>query len=604
MSLRNSHDVPGVEDLELYHKGVKLRDATPCPTHKDQVVTAYCNTCEALLCLRCTQFDHRPGPDHDPCELTKIAERHRSSLRELMNNVRDLTSETVRASDKVKSEQDALRLEKERAEEDIKDLFDELTALLEEKKTDLLHEVRRVSADKMATLTQQSRELDDFLANMESEVKFCEQALSHTSDAELVPLQKQIQRNLTQILSRKVGFNPPTNTLIVYRADKTCLQTLQDLEVGYIQSAPCSPSNSTLSIQEVTEGFLTTIQLQPRDEHDQKCHIDNENIEVEIKEPSGSIQEANIETNSDGTWDVKWKPRVSGEHCVVACINGYPIRDSPYVTNVKSNNPVLQFGKKGTRIGRFKEPIGIAIDKSGQVVVADSTNARIQIFDPLGKFLRAFPTLSSHATGVGVSPLGDVVVVEWEQNTVMIFSAEGKLLQRFRCEHFRQPYGVAVRQDGWIVVADAKAHRVFVLAPDGTLVRTVGERGTGDGQFEQPYFVATNQNDDIIVAEMSNHRVQVFDFFGNFKRKFGSYGHKLGQFSCPAGVAVDRDGQIIVVDTDNHRVQVFRDDGKVLSVISSAERRLNIPHGVAATDDGHVFVADTYNHCVKKYRYM
>ncbi|XP_078575203.1 uncharacterized protein LOC144861272 [Branchiostoma floridae x Branchiostoma japonicum] len=301
---------------------------------------------------------------------------------------------------------------------------------------------------------------------------------------------------------------------------------------------------------------------------------------------------------------MKWKPRVAGEHCVVASIDGYPIRDSPYVINVKSNNPVLQFGKKGARIGRFKEPIGIAVDKSGQVVVADSTNARIQIFDPLGKFLRAFPTLSSHATGVGVSPLGDIVVVEWEQNTVMIFSAEGKLLQRFRCEHFRQPYGVAVRQDGWIVVADAKAHRVFVLAPDGTLVRTVGERGTGDGQFEQPYFVATNQNDDIIVAEMSNHRVQVFDFFGNFKRKFGSYGHKLGQFSCPAGVAVDRDGQIIVVDTDNHRVQVFRDDGKVLSVISSAEPRLNIPHGVAATDDGHVFVADTYNHCVKKYQYM
>ncbi|CAH1243765.1 TRIM2 [Branchiostoma lanceolatum] len=575
-----------------------------CTIHKGQVVTSYCTTCGTLLCLRCTQFDHRPGPDHDPSELTKIAKGHRTSLRELLGRVRDLRSETTRASDKVKLQRETLGLEKERAEEDIKDFFDELTALLEVKKTGLLNEVRRVNADKMATLTDQSRELDDFLTDIESGEKFCEQALSHRSDAELVPQQKQIQRSLAHILSQKVDLSPKTNTMIMYRADKTCLQTLQDVDAGFIQSAPCSPSHSTLSIQDVTEGSFTTIQLKPRDEQSQKCHIDSENIEIEIKEPTGGIQEASIEPKSDGTWGIKWRPRVAGEHCVVASIDGYPIEGSPYVISVKSNNPVLQFGKRGARRGRFKEPIGIAVDKLGQVVVADSTNARIQIFDPYGKFLRAFPTLSSHATGVGVSSLGDIVVVEWEQNTVMIFSAEGKLLQRFRCEQFRQPYGVAVRQDGWIAVADAKAHRVFVLAPDGTLVRTVGERGTGDGQFEQPYFVATNQNDDIVVAEMSNHRIQVFDFFGNFKRKFGSYGHKLGQFSCPAGVAVDRDGHIIVVDTDNLRVQVFRDDGKVLSVVSSAERRLNIPHGVAATEDGYIFVADTYNHCVKKYQYM
>ncbi|KAI8509237.1 hypothetical protein Bbelb_130850 [Branchiostoma belcheri] len=601
MPVTKSHDVSAVDHEELCQKEVNFQ---VCPVHKDQVVTSYCNTCEAVLCLRCTQSDRHPGPDHDLCELAKIAESHRTTLRELLTRVWDSRSDIIRATDKVKSQQETLGLEKERAEEGIKDFFDELTALLEVKKIDLLKEVQRVSADKMATLTQQSRELDDFLTDLESEAKFCGQTLAHHSNAELVHVQKQIQKNLDQILSRKIDVNPKTNTLIVYRVDETCLQTLQDIDAGYIQSSPCSPPHSTLSIEDATEGFFTTIQVQPRDEHGQKCHTDSGNVEIEIKEPTGGIQEANVGPKPDGTWSVEWRPRVAGEHCVVASIDGYPVNGSPYVINVKSNNPVLQFGKRGTRRGRFREPIGIAIDKLGQVVVADSTNARIQIFDPYGRCLHAFPALSSHATGVSVSPLGDIVVVEWEENTVMIFSAEGKLLQRFRCEHFRQPYGVAVRQDGWIVVADAKAHRVFVLAPDGTLVRTVGERGTGEGQFEQPYFVATDQNDDIIVAEMSNHRIQVFDMFGNFKRKFGSYGQKLGQFSCPAGVAVDRDGHIIVVDTDNQRVQVFRDDGKVLSVVSSAEHRLNIPHGVVATEDGHIFVADTYNHCVKKYRYM
>ena len=62
-----------------------------------------------------------------------------------------------------------------------------------------------------------------------------------------------------------------------------------------------------------------------------------------------------------------------------------PMRGS---SNLPPDGKVIKtWGKKGTGPGEFNEPHGIALDSAGRVFVADRVNARIQIFDPDGKFL-------------------------------------------------------------------------------------------------------------------------------------------------------------------------------------------------------------------------
>jgi peptidylamidoglycolate lyase len=48
---------------------------------------------------------------------------------------------------------------------------------------------------------------------------------------------------------------------------------------------------------------------------------------------------------------------------------------------------VLTWGSHGAGPGEFDLPHGIAIDKRGRVLVADRSNARVQVFDSSGKFL-------------------------------------------------------------------------------------------------------------------------------------------------------------------------------------------------------------------------
>ena len=62
----------------------------------------------------------------------------------------------------------------------------------------------------------------------------------------------------------------------------------------------------------------------------------------------------------------------------------------------------------------------------------------------------------------------------------------------------------------------------------------------------------------ILVADKDNHRVQMLRYSdGAHVRTIGSKGSGNGQFSYPTGIAVDGDGRVAVCDWFNRRVQVL-----------------------------------------------
>jgi DNA-binding beta-propeller fold protein YncE len=54
----------------------------------------------------------------------------------------------------------------------------------------------------------------------------------------------------------------------------------------------------------------------------------------------------------------------------------------------QDGNFVAQFGSPGSGEGQLNEPVGLAVDANGNIYVADTWNKRIQVFDPNFNFVR------------------------------------------------------------------------------------------------------------------------------------------------------------------------------------------------------------------------
>ena len=210
--------------------------------------------------------------------------------------------------------------------------------------------------------------------------------------------------------------------------------------------------------------------------------------------------------------------------------------------------------------------------------------------------------------GVAVSDDGHVIVTERYGNCVTILDNEGKKVKSFGGEggsgnaKFSFPRGVAITPDNFILVSDND--RIQKISMDGDSVASVGELGSGRRQFNTPDGIAilliTGQ---VYIADCCNHRIQVLNPDLTFSHSFGKKGSANGQFNEPRGIAIDSQGLVYVADWGNHRIQKFTSNGNFVAQFGSEGFRpgqLKGPHGITidTAGTGLVYVSEVGNHRV------
>lgn len=220
----------------------------------------------------------------------------------------------------------------------------------------------------------------------------------------------------------------------------------------------------------------------------------------------------------------------------------------------------------GDEPGLLLKPLGIDVDRSGNLYVADATAKAIVIYDRDGKFLRKIggPTWFDRLTSVTADPGGDrIYVVD-------------------------------------IGGVNSEQHRVRVFdVATGQHLFDIGKRGNGAGEFNLPRDVAVGKNGNLYVVDGGNFRVQVFDRNGGYLRSFGGVGRQLGNFARPKEIAVDRDGNVYVVDAAFGNFQIFDPEGNLLMFIGDRSERdgpakYMLPSGIYVDEDDRVYMVDQW----------
>ncbi|XP_071546392.1 uncharacterized protein tn [Panulirus ornatus] len=274
---------------------------------------------------------------------------------------------------------------------------------------------------------------------------------------------------------------------------------------------------------------------------------------------------------------------------------------------------LIKIGSRGSEPGNFTWPRGIAVGPDNSIVVADSSNHRVQVFDQQGKFIKEFGSYGSAEgefdclAGVAVNRIGQYIIADRYNHRIQIFDPSGMFLRSFGSQgggdgRFSYPWGVTTDALGFIYVCDKENHRVQVFQSDGSFVGKFGSMGSKPGQLEHPHYIAVSSTNRVIVSDSNNHRVQIFDINGKVTTTFGSEGGEEGQFKFPRGVAVDDQGYIFVADSGNNRIQIFHPDGSFLRAFGcwgSGEGEFKGLEGVAVMSNGNILVCDRENHRVQ-----
>jgi DNA-binding beta-propeller fold protein YncE len=245
----------------------------------------------------------------------------------------------------------------------------------------------------------------------------------------------------------------------------------------------------------------------------------------------------------------------------------------------------------------FGEVAGVATDSHDRVYVFSRGEHPIIVFDRAGNFLTSWGEgRFMRAHGIFIGPDDAVYCSDDLDHTVRKFTVEGKLLLTLGTSGqpsdtgidgidyrtikragppFHRPTNLALSSNGDMYVTDGYGNaRVHKFAPDGRLLFSWGQPGTGPGQFNLPHGIAVDSDERVYVADRENSRIQIFDARGHYQGEWTDVAR-------PMQVVIDPAGNMLVAEvgfraglfpwtappTDpvGARVSVFDRAGKLLS---------------------------------------
>lgn len=260
-------------------------------------------------------------------------------------------------------------------------------------------------------------------------------------------------------------------------------------------------------------------------------------------------------------------------------------------------------GKESRQMAR---PYAIAADDR-LVVVTDPGVGAVHLFQlKLKQYQRIIKVGNKQLNSpVGAALSSDhIMVADSSLEQVFIFDRKAKLVTTI--SNLSRPTGVAWDETSQrIFIVETLAHRIKVYDIDGKQLMTIGNRGTGKGEFNFPTHISV-KDQRILVNDTMNFRIQVFDTNGNHIRTFGRHGDASGYFSHPKGIAMDSQQNIYVASALSNRIQIFDRHGAYMMDFGGDGRSpgsFQMPTGMSIFED-RLYVSDSGNGRVQVFEYL
>lgn len=296
---------------------------------------------------------------------------------------------------------------------------------------------------------------------------------------------------------------------------------------------------------------------------------------------------------------------------------------------------------------KFNEPVGIAVDASGSLYVADRVNQvirKIATDGTVSNYVGAMGEAGDQDSGVGgakfvyprgvaVDAEGSLYITEEGNNRIRKVTPQG-VVSTFAgnssagstdgigtTARFYEPAGMAFDASGSLYIADSVNCRIRKVTPDGTVTTFAGSSGgLQDGQgsaakFSGPLGLTVDARGQVFVADTNNNLIRKIAVDGTVttvnELNFKDFDGKVGttQLTRPQGVAVDASGSLYVIESQfvrkvlpNGRVAVVAGNGNSVGFADGIgiQAYFSSVVGVVLAPNGKLYVTDKGNHKIRQ----
>ena len=242
----------------------------------------------------------------------------------------------------------------------------------------------------------------------------------------------------------------------------------------------------------------------------------------------------------------------------------------------------------------------VAVDSQDRVYVYSRSEHPMVVFDRDGNFIDAWgDDILKDAHGIFIDADDNIYCTERDTHVMRKFTTNGELLMTLGTpdepgaegEPFNKPTDFALGPDGEMYISDGYGNaRVHKYSPDGELIKSWGQPGTGPGEFDLPHCVRVDPRNRLMVADRENNRIQFFTLDGEYIEEWGD-------LLQPDTIYIDEDNLVYIAEL-GQRISIMTLDGEVISQWGSERGStvpgefLACPHGIWLDSHGDIYVGE------------
>ena len=242
----------------------------------------------------------------------------------------------------------------------------------------------------------------------------------------------------------------------------------------------------------------------------------------------------------------------------------------------------------------------VTVDSQDRVYVYSRSEHPMVVFDREGNFINAWgDDILKDAHGIFIDADDNIYCTERDTHVIRKFTTEGELLMTLGTpdepgaegEPFNKPTDFALGPDGEMYISDGYGNaRIHKYSPDGELIKSWGQPGTGPGEFDLPHCVRVDPRNRLMVADRENNRIQFFTLDGEYIEEWGD-------LLQPDTIYIDEEDIVYIAEL-GLRISIMTLDGEVISQWGSElgstvpGEFLSGPHGIWLDSHGDLYVGE------------